>query len=425
MAWLLRSPSPNPISALLGAEGTSLVQVIGDPNFPQALRVPTVQLCEFLTREDRIDELFDWILTDIHGNDENAEDIATKAVQAIAGAGFSLQGSFIEQPRFSERLKAFPQSKEASSSKFCGCFCRIVEPFVKFTRGKLLQDIPEICDFIINKRQCLAVSHLFIELAAIFQGAMGITEQTFLKLAEDLRSPDAVYAAAALHEATTKVTLLQFMTNVDFIGKLLEVAVDETTIPGVACECFKAVDLLLRHSTEKKLREKVNEFERTYKFQDDCRIVYSTQLFNRRAVDVIDLMFLRPPRTLVNANILQSFLCLPLDEQVRIAVEKDLPHAVMKCLRESRVNGHVMRLGGQLARIPEEKQTGCLTAEDWREFVTKELEPGLLLLDQSVVVSQGVSAEQLTSLDCTDPKGIFDDSSSDDGEYLDDDLVSV
>ena len=92
MAWLLRSPSPNPISALLGAEGTSLIQVIGDPNFPLALRVPTVQLCEFLTREDRIDELFDWILTDIHGNDENAEEQLKDMDGILIAPGFGQRG---------------------------------------------------------------------------------------------------------------------------------------------------------------------------------------------------------------------------------------------------------------------------------------------------------------------------------------------
>ena len=423
MAWLLRTPSPNPVNVLLSVEGTSLVSILGDQGFPQALRAPNFQLCEFLTREDRVDELFDWVLTDTYDNAEDAPKIISQAADTLASPAFMLQGSFMQQPRFLERMKAFPSSKYASLSRFCGYFCRIVESYARFTRGKILRDIPELRTFMTEKR-CLAVTHMFVELASIFHEDMQVNEQTFVDIAAAIRSEDGALAMLAIRECLEKVTLVPLMATPGCIGKLLEIAVDPETEPIVACDCFYAVDFLLRRTTDKQAREKVNECEQAYEFKEDCRLVFATQLFNRRAVDLIDVMFRRPPHTLVNGNILQSFCCLTNDEQVRLVNEKDLTHKVMACMRESCANGHVLKLAEHLAKLPSEKQTGLLAEEDWKEFVTTVLARALLL-DQSIVVSQGVSAEQLASFDCTDPQGIFDDSSSDDGVCVDDEVVRL
>ena len=83
MFWNFGGPSLSEITVTLKSEDCKLETILLDPALTQALRNSLRELIDFITRDDILDDIFDWVLTNKHKDEQNCQKLTRNALSIL------------------------------------------------------------------------------------------------------------------------------------------------------------------------------------------------------------------------------------------------------------------------------------------------------------------------------------------------------
>ena len=419
---------PGPLAALLASEGTTVAMVLDDSGFTTALRQASKEFCDFFTRDENVDAIFDIAFTPTPDSVPETKR-ARQAVTTLTTKTRALIGRLAVHERLKERLNKFPGCEFCGNTKSCGYFQKILESFASFTNGEILADLPEIRPFLVKNLNCLALRDLFVNLVSQFPQAMGADEEMFVELVREMREHKEnayliVTAILALWTLRPSKVDMGELLGVRFVEELLGLAVERVCPPVAMCYAFQLL-VLIAGEEDSEVLAKIREFEDKFSIEGkemDAVTMQALKLFRRKALECVDSMFEAPAHTFLNEAIIGAFKGLNDQEKNKFVEDHKLAEKIMQKYEEPahKSDGVLTGLAVEMNGISAGAKTGALAGAEWTKFFNEKVKPRLARPDSEAVESvfdEGSSySDSIESSESSEEESEYEeDESSSDG----------
>lgn len=444
MQWNFDGPNLSSIKNLVTTEGTTLEEVLHDNNLGQSIRYETEEVIEFLSRKDIIKKLLIWSITAQDDDDPNYYRYSRISTGILMTNSIELQNAYVDSNVLPSAFRNFFRLEPEEHQLICGNYQRLVEHFIKLTRGDILDQFPELYSHIIERLHVLPfrilLLHILTDLRQYLENPDSILEQITNVIRK--AGPSGLGAICLLLELLRNEKN-PFMANtmVEIVDSLIEFSISSTSTPLYKTQAYMLTEFIIQKYPSVDFTKVLNKYEEKVDFLSES--IDGIAIFRVYTNSHLEIAFRR-----FFSNISHSVLGHTCYNYIK-------NHEFLsKFVKENKILEEIVRL------FPNEKCSGYLTdiaiflsenlkmdpddsfGETWKQFVETEIAQKKQLIESSknyggekpnfLRAEFAAKQAQVSSKDSSEVSGIIskpkisttsfnfnsdsDDDSSDDGE---------
>lgn len=371
------APRIDKVNELLKKENVSLIEILEQDSISSSVRNSSNKdLFDFLSRNENMEELLKWALTDEYKDHKRYAKIANAAV-TIFSSSKPFQQIILENPIFLDKIKQFTTSKPPSS-RTCGHYLRIIESIANGTKGDILTQLTNFPDFLINNITDMALKDLFVLMATEFTEPFGFSTDLLIKLVSKINDENCLFIVSAIRDIIRNNNEIKsaYFDSEDFLDYLFK-AVTETvkSQPLLATELLRLLKNFKDLQSFTTVKDKYNQ---TYEYQVNFSLPFQVQIFGKLTQPIFEYFFDPKSCSLLVESIYKSFTEKSQEERCELTKNANLHQRIKDNFGKSIVNSQILDLAkcifNDFKDSPESDQ-------DFNSFFEKDVEERLKLRD--------------------------------------------
>ncbi|OHT05653.1 hypothetical protein TRFO_05750 [Tritrichomonas foetus] len=276
----------DPIETLLEREDVTIVDVLDEDSLSIAMRNSSQKLVDFFKREEIMDELLNWALTELYVDHPKFMKFSRASISIFTCVTVNFQKMLHENDQFLIRLRQF-QMLNPASPRICGHFQRIIETLVIGTGGDILVFFPELSDFLIENIANVGLRDLFVFLVTKYRIQFHADVEMFQKLInqigfetnnDNIDNYNSCYCIISAIRAilSQKEEYFILFDTKEIFDRLFLLAVYPKTHPLLATGIYRLFPYLKR---AKNYYPAMLKYRDMYEFRDDISLPYAIETF--------------------------------------------------------------------------------------------------------------------------------------------------
>jgi hypothetical protein len=277
---------------------------------------------------------------------------------------------------FKARMNDFPASEFAKHTGCCGHYGRIVEAFVRFSRGQFLKTIPSLRKFLISNLTNTGIRELFIVLCTDFSAAFEVNRELFIEATSNVSPESSFYTITAIDQATRKKDEAAKICNVDFISNLIRIGKSEEHRPISRIEAYMLAERLIHSKIEmpkEELESLLKAESENYDFagiENVAILAASLRVLRTKDERVLLRILDESSSTFLRDGIISSLQNLSEEEIKDFVTKTSFVEKLMEAFKNTTGNVHL----SQVIHILQSKNVEEGN-EEFEKFVAEEVEP--------------------------------------------------
>lgn len=159
----------NSAPKLLSDPNVKLETVLADRTFNNLLRNENSHLIDFLSRDDNVNKMYSYLLTDEFDSNNDAKKIRFLCLNVLTSESEKLGEKLITNKVYSENLINFSTSKFSRDTIKCGYYSYLIESLAKASSGDILSSkFQFLTDYLMNNIDIMSLRQLFVKLVINF-----------------------------------------------------------------------------------------------------------------------------------------------------------------------------------------------------------------------------------------------------------------
>lgn len=371
----LRIPFKNDkIKELLNKDDINLEEILEQDSLSSQLRNSNQKLFQYFSKDDIMEELLNWVLTDKYKDHPKYLKLA-KAALSVFTVSKTFQRTLLENKVFLERIQAF--TKEQPNSRYCGHFARIIESIIYETKGNFLKNLDDFQSFLIDNITNIALKDLFILLSNEFADAFNFNTELVIRLVHSMNDDNCMFIISTIREIIENDEQSKaIFDSEELIDYLFKDAVEVSIInPLFATEIFRLLRKFTDLSNYNSILQKYSE---SYEYQNNCSFPYAVSIFGKLMPEIFDYFFDTHSCSQLIEAIYDSFIKKTIEEQYELAKSANLCERIMNNFTNSKTNARLSDLAvlinNKFKESPEFNQS-------FTDFVNNEVMQHLKIRD--------------------------------------------
>ena len=343
--WNKGSINQSQINKLLENPDTKLIQILDDQFLIQSMRNNNFTLFHFFYKEEILNEMLDYILTNNFKDIENYKKICLKIIEVLNFNNLNFQKNLINNPNYINRLIEFPISKYSEELKLCGYFSCLLESIVRHSNGVFLQNNNEILIYLINNLSKLAYRDSLVKLISQFSSNNIFGNEIILEILKSKADPYLIITTLKLIFKEKK-DLFNFECK-NIINLIFNLSLNNK-LNSILIYLF----LLLIYNIKLNLNDnEINNYIFTFfdnfkSFLNDKYYIISIiiKVFNYLDINLLNLLFNQPTNMLLNQSILLIFEKLSIENQKNLIINLNFLDLLIKNKLNFQTNFQLIRI---------------------------------------------------------------------------------
>ena len=372
-----------------GASLSEMTQLLADPeckledvllnsSLSQAIRNSNSNLISFVEKENILNELFDWALTEKYKEQYQFEKLTRGAVSILTTSSPQIQKAITSKDVFISRINGFMDNKnENTKPRLGGHFQRIVEQAVRTSDGEFLEKIQNLTNFLIHGMSIVGLRELFVTLVNEFSRNYKLTLEDVKELSLQASGENGYFVASACKAILRGKAdeAIELFCHPEVVKNLLEAAQKQQN-HVVAAEIYYTLNFIVEklsnmdeHQEMKIEVEKlIDEYGNQFVTLTDvfCSTPPAISLFKKINKDVYLHIFQLPVNTMLNKSLI-DVLEKDTENRKNLFMETDSSHKIIEAYDKTRSNAQLKALADfikEMDNLPSEWESFMQRVEE-------------------------------------------------------------
>lgn len=370
--------SQNALNELLEAGTSSLEQVLSHQALGQAIRCSNSKFVYYITTEENLNRVFDWVLTLKFHEHEDYTKLSRSALSVLISNSNLLQQTIFSSHVFLDRIKEFQESNEFTNTLLAGYYEHIIEQVFRFKTQKILEDLPNLGNLLIENIHVIAYRELLVFLINETQNINFLTPDLMDSLVKKVSSESGYSAIMTIHRVLkSKSKIISQFKTPSVLKAFLETA-SQSGSNLLITEIFHSLNIIYDGSFSDEEKSIVSEYSSKFDFVHDtkCYFAPAVLFFNNLTIDIANHLFDSPSDTFLNQAIYQLIMKMN-DEKFNqfINSEPSFKMNLINAVKNSLINGHATQIAN---RVND-------NSSEWIQFKDEFLSPKNEILNKQYV----------------------------------------
>ncbi|KAK8882133.1 Serine/threonine-protein phosphatase 6 regulatory subunit 2 [Tritrichomonas musculus] len=356
MLWNFGGPSLSGITKALQSEDCKLEDILLDSTLSQAIRNSLRELIDFITKENVLNDLLDWVLTNKNKDNANCQKLTRNALSIFTANSQQIIKAISGHELFVQRIQSFIDSNSDEESihdaRIGGHFQRIIEHYVRQTSGRLLSELKNLPTFLIHNMSILGLRELFVLMTVDFVDKFDLKSEDIEELSKEITKENGYFVITAIKSILLQkpLSVIKYFQNPTIFKNLLEAAIESKKAERqlIATEIYKTLVIITEKATnESELKPLLNEYGEKFLLDNtdvDCSTAFAILLFQVFNQQFFDHLFTKPINTFLNQSIIIALKKMEIEKRDSILKEYDALSLLQKSYNETTINGQLYEL---------------------------------------------------------------------------------
>ncbi|KAK8878107.1 sporulation-induced protein [Tritrichomonas musculus] len=380
MSWNFGGPNLDSIKNLVTADGTTLEQVLNDNLLTPSLRFETEEVIEFFSKRDIIKSLLIWSITTQNDEDPNYFKYSRIATNVLTTPCIQLQNVLIDSNLLLPAFRNFFRLDPEESPLICGNYQRVVEYFIRVTRGEILEQFPEITSFLIDRIQVLPLRLLLFNILIELKEYLSETQSVLDNLSEIIEKggPTAFGAVDLLFDLIkNENNPFKGDSMEGVVNSLFNFAILDTSTSLYKVQAYVVLELIIKLYGITNFTETLNDYEGKVDFTSEG--IDGIHIFRVYPNSHLSEAFTRFFKDTTNCTLGSICLSSIKSQENLIEFVKDnhILEQILELYPDEKCSGYLTEIALFLSeKVPGKEESNCDekdTMYRWGKFVKNQI----------------------------------------------------
>lgn len=381
--WGYKSPNLDTIKAIVSREDATIEEVLLDEGLTQALLYETMEVIEFLARDEMSQKLIEYSLTLMHESHEKYTKLARVATNVLTTSCTELQKRFSDSDIVMNAIIGFLNDPGKQSSRICGHYQRIIEHMIRVSRGQILTRLGDYPVCLIDHIDVLALRYLLVQLLTELREYFTDITPALDKLGNVIgQGGDIGYAALSSVREILKDG--HILNNTDPIlaklfGDVLKFASNLETIDFYKAEAFGLLAYIMKNYPSPSYDTHLKMYEDSFADTDRLATSGVYRVYRNKLASAFDTFLEFQDDPFLGNVVLEEFQKMESSMLHSFCVDNDIiPKLIQQYKKDSKAMGHAFEIAIFLAC--QLSISDLTSTKEYRAFMSKYIDPTINLL---------------------------------------------